>query len=258
VKRFASSPAPANVIWLDDVDSTNAVAERLAESWLAAEEDRLPETLLVARRQTTGRGRGSHGWSSPEGGLYATWLAWLPAHALPVLPMAMGVTLAAAVEELVPAVRVGLKWPNDLLIGDRKLGGVLCSSRSNGEAAWVTAGFGINVTGDPTLERGDRTTAVSLAAVGYSGAAGEGIWSLVAAFLARIHPALADPRGTREQWVARSVHRAGAVMRIRLPAGSVEGRLVGFGPGGELELEVAGRVKRYSAGELSAENDPGG
>ena len=78
MNRVVPHLASANVIWLDDVDSTNAVAERLTDSWLAVEEDRFPETLLVARRQSAGRGRGGHGWVSPPGGLYATWLAWLP------------------------------------------------------------------------------------------------------------------------------------------------------------------------------------
>jgi BirA family biotin operon repressor/biotin-[acetyl-CoA-carboxylase] ligase len=258
VNRVVAPPMPANVIWLDDVDSTNAVADRLAESWLAGEEDRLPETLLVAQRQSAGRGRGAHEWVSPEGGLYATWLAWIPLPALPKLPMAMGVSLAAAVEELVPTVRIGLKWPNDLLVGDRKLGGVLCSSRTNGEAAWVTAGFGINVATDPVLLPGDQTKAVSLSSLGFAGDVAAGIWSLVAGFLTRIHPALADPQGTRAQWVARSVHRVGELMHVRLHAGSVQGRFVGFGPNGELEIEVAGKRSRYSAGELLGEKEPGG
>jgi BirA family transcriptional regulator, biotin operon repressor / biotin---[acetyl-CoA-carboxylase] ligase len=258
VSRVVAPLAQANVIWLDVVDSTNAVADRLAESWEAQEESRLPETLFVAQRQAAGRGRGTHTWESPEGGLYATWLAWLPVRALPTLPMAMGVSLAEAVEELVPAVHVGLKWPNDLLVEGRKLGGVLSSSRTNGEAAWVTAGFGINVAAAPSLVPGDRTRAVSLGDLGFAGDAAEGIWSLVTGFLSRIHPALADPESTRAQWVARSVHRVGESLRVRFPSGLVEGRFVGFGRNGELELEVAGKVKRYADGELLGEKEPGG
>jgi len=258
VNRVVHAPALANVIWLDDCDSTNAVAGRLLESWLVAEEDRLPETLLVAQRQSAGRGRGSHGWQSPAGGLYATWLAWLPVRTLPILPMAVGVSLAAAVEELLPGVRVDLKWPNDLLVSGRKLGGVLSASRTDGEAAWVSVGFGVNVGADPVLPGGDRTKPVSLAALGYAGDAGEGIWSLVAGFLARIHSALEDPGGSRAEWVARSIHRAGEMMRLRLPSGAVEGRFVGFGEEGELKLEVGGNVSRFSTGELLGEKKPGG
>jgi BirA family biotin operon repressor/biotin-[acetyl-CoA-carboxylase] ligase len=258
VNRVLPAPAPANVIWLDDCDSTNAVAERLVDSWLAGEEDRLPETLVVAQSQSAGRGRGSHGWQSPAGGLYATWLAWLPVRALALLPMAVGVSLAAAVEELLPGVRVQLKWPNDLLVGGRKLGGVLCASRSAGEAAWVSVGFGINIGADPVLPSGDRTKPISLASLGFAGDAPEGIWSVIAGFLARIHPTLEDRMGSRAEWVARSMHRAGETMRLRVPSGGVEGRFVGFGEEGELELEVGGKVTRFSAGELLAEKEPGG
>jgi len=258
VNRVLRAPAPANVIWLDDCDSTNAVAGRLVQSWLAGEEDRLPETLLVAQRQSAGRGRGSHGWQSPAGGLYATWLAWLPMRALPLLPMAVGVSLAAAVDELLAGVRVELKWPNDLLVGGRKLGGVLCASRTDGEAAWVSVGFGINIGTDPVLSGGDRTKTVSLASLGFAGDVGEGIWSLVAGFLARIHPSLEDPEGSRAEWIARSIHRAGEVMHLRLHSGVVEGRFVGFGQDGELELEVGGKLGRFSTGELLGEKEPGG
>jgi BirA family biotin operon repressor/biotin-[acetyl-CoA-carboxylase] ligase len=258
VNKMLHAPAPANVIWLDDCDSTNAVAARLVESWLAAEEDRLPETLLVAQRQSAGRGRGSHGWQSPAGGLYATWLAWLPVRLLPILPMAVGVALATAVEELLPGFRVELKWPNDLLVGGRKLGGVLSASRTDGEAAWISVGFGINIGADPVLPGGDRTRPVSLTSLGFVGDAAEGIWSLVAGFLARIHPALEDPKGSRAEWVARSVHRTGETMRLQVPSGAVEGRFAGFSEEGELELEVGGKVTRFSTGELLAEKELGG
>jgi BirA family biotin operon repressor/biotin-[acetyl-CoA-carboxylase] ligase len=258
VNRVLQAATPANVIWLDDCDSTNAVAARLVESWLGAEEDRLPETLLVARHQSAGRGRSSHGWKSPVGGLYATWLAWLPVRMLATLPMAVGVSLGAAVEELVPGVRVELKWPNDLLVGGHKLGGVLSAGRSDGEASWVSVGFGINIGPVPVLAPGDRTKPVSLTSLGFPGDATEGIWSLVAGFLGRVHPALEDPEGSRAEWVARSVHRAGETMHLRVPSGAVEGRFVGFGEEGELEIEVGGKVARFSTGELLTEKDPGG
>ena len=86
----------------------------------------------------------------------------------------------------------------------------------------------------------------------------EGIWSLVAGFLARIHPALADPQGTRANWVARTIHRVGETIRLRLHSGVVEGRFVGFGQDGELELEVGGKRGRFSTGELLVDKEPGG
>jgi len=258
VSRLVTVPDPVNVVWFDTVDSTNAVAERFVEGWLASEEYRLPETVVVARQQSMGRGRSGRSWESPAGGLYATWFAGLPARDLPVVPMAVGVSLAAAVEGLALNVRVGLKWPNDLQVDGAKLGGVLCSSRSAGEAAWVAAGFGVNVSTVPALAPGEGTQAVSLREVGFTGEVDEAIWTLVGGFLTHIHSAIADPRGTRSQWLARSVHAVGDRVRVRLPAGVVEGTLVGFGRFGEIELEVGGRRRRVSAAELMVTERQGG
>ncbi len=256
--RLVAGPDPVNVVWFDTVDSTNAVAERLVEGWLATEEDRLPETVLVARQQSMGRGRSGRRWESPAGGLYATWLVGLSAGDLPVVPMAVGVSLAAAVETVAPDVRVGLKWPNDLQADGGKLGGVLCSSRSAGEAAWIAAGFGINVSTVPVLAPGDGTRPVSLRDVGFTGEVEEAVWKLVGAFLTHIHAAIADPQGTRSQWLARSVHAVGDRVRLRLPGGVVEGTLVGYGRFGEIELEVGGRRRRFSAADLMATEGQGG
>ena len=248
--RLVPLPAPINVVWFDTVDSTNAVAERIVDAWLAAEEDRLAETVVVARRQTRGRGRGGHAWESPPGGLYATWLAWLPVRSLAAVPMIVGVSLADAVEELVPGARVGLKWPNDLQVDGRKLGGVLCTSHSDADAAWVAAGFGVNVDAAPSLPGDARPAPASLRALGFSGEADDAVWAIVSGFLRRVHPAIEGLEGTRARWAARSIHRVGERLRLRLDARVVEGRLVGFGPAGELELEVAGELQRFSAGEL--------
>jgi BirA family transcriptional regulator, biotin operon repressor / biotin---[acetyl-CoA-carboxylase] ligase len=248
--RLVALPTPVNVVWFDTVDSTNAVAERIVETWLAAEEDRLPETVVVARRQTSGRGRGGHSWESPAGGLYATWLTWLPLRSLPAVPMVVGVTLAEAVEDVAAGVRVGLKWPNDLQVEGRKLGGVLCTSRSDAQAAWVAAGFGINVSAMPALSPDAQPVPVSLQALGLRGAGEDAIWSILTRFLRHVHAAMDDLDGARARWAARSVHRVGERVRLRVDAGVVEGVLAGFGRDGELELEVAGKVQRFSSGEL--------
>ena len=245
------SPAPqANVVWMDDLDSTVALAERLMESWLESDEGRLPETLLVAGRQHAGRGRGTHTWASPPGGLYANWLAWLPAGELAVLPMAVGVTLATAIEALWPAAEIGLKWPNDLVVKGGKVGGILCQSRGSGEFIWVSAGFGINLTADPDVALGNGVRAVSLRTLGWPGDPHDGVRALTSAFLENVHPALADGEETRRRWVARSVHRTGDPIRLRLKEGVVEGRFAGFDRDCRLGLEVNGEVHHYSIGEV--------
>jgi BirA family biotin operon repressor/biotin-[acetyl-CoA-carboxylase] ligase len=239
----------ANVVWLTTVDSSNAMAERLMRA-MADDEDRLPDTVIVADVQTEGHGREGRRWESPAGGLYATWLGWLTSESLARLPMAMGAILAEAVETVVPGVAVGLKWPNDLEVGGRKLGGILCQSRVAGEQVWAMAGFGINLEAVPALPPDDAARAVSLRSLGWLEPGDRAKWNLIGAVASGVRPALAHPVAVREAWIRRSVHHAGEVMTIRNGALLVEGTFVGFGEDGQLVVDVDGTSRSFGAGEL--------
>lgn len=252
MRRLVEQAPPANVIWLDAVDSTNDWADRIMAAALEDDDPRVPPTVLVAAAQAAGHGRGSNSWVSPPGGLYATWLAWLPVEALPGLPLAVGVACAEAVEALVPGLAVGLKWPNDLVVGGRKLGGMLCHARGGGEQCWVRVGVGINVACAPELAPGDPVRPTSLAGHGWDGQLGPAIWALVGSFLSRVDEALAAPARTRELWQSRLVHRPGDAMQVRVDDAVVEGRFAGLSAEGHLLLEVGGRIERVAAGELLA------
>lgn len=130
------------------LDSTNSEAVALAQA--GAEHG----TLILAEAQSAGRGRMARTWFSPSGrNVYSSiiirlsidaprmplWLSWLP------LMAALG---AAEAIEAVAAARVAVKWPNDLLVGDRKAGGILCeSAMSRGPESFQVIGVGINVNG---------------------------------------------------------------------------------------------------------------
>jgi BirA family biotin operon repressor/biotin-[acetyl-CoA-carboxylase] ligase len=102
-------------------------------------------TVVVAEEQLAGRGSRGRSWYSPRGGLWVSVLL-RPAAGTEVLSLRVGLAAEAAVECLSPGLPLGIKWPNDLMLGDRKLGGVLCEARWAGDApAWVIAGIGINV-----------------------------------------------------------------------------------------------------------------
>ena len=117
------------------VGSTNDEAATLAAQGAAE------GTTVVAAEQIGGRGRRKRAWLSPAGGLWLSVVLRpaLPADQWPLVGFAAGIGAARAVEEIAH-VRVGLKWPNDLMIDERKLGGVLVEAR--GPA--VMAGIGIN------------------------------------------------------------------------------------------------------------------
>jgi BirA family transcriptional regulator, biotin operon repressor / biotin---[acetyl-CoA-carboxylase] ligase len=103
-------------------------------------------TAIVAGEQLEGRGsRGRH-WHSPPGGL---WLSVLfrprTLAGLEVTSLRVGLAVAGSIDHLAEQP-VKLKWPNDLMLGDRKLGGVLCEARWQGDAlGWIAVGVGVNV-----------------------------------------------------------------------------------------------------------------
>jgi len=134
------------IIRLATTDSTNRVALELL--------DEPAGTVVVAETQSAGRGRLARQWLSPPGtGLYFSVLLrpWLEPADLPKISLAAGLAVCLALEELA-AITPQLKWPNDLLLADRKFGGILTESgpvRDKGETV-VVVGIGVNLTTPPT------------------------------------------------------------------------------------------------------------
>jgi len=103
-------------------------------------------TAVVAGEQLQGRGSRGRSWHSPPGGL---WLSVLfrpvASEGLEVMSLRAGMAVAGAVGVVVPRP-LQLKWPNDLMLGDSKVGGVLCEARWQGDTlGWVAVGVGLNV-----------------------------------------------------------------------------------------------------------------
>ncbi len=124
------------------IDSTNERAAELAEEGAPA------GTIVLADEQTAGRGLISRNWFSPKGaGLYMS-IVFRPAELTnPMLiPLLAGLGTVRATLELVGGTRVGIKWPNDLIIDDRKAGGVLSEMGGPADQTnYVVLGVGINV-----------------------------------------------------------------------------------------------------------------
>lgn len=105
-------------------------------------------SAFITDEQTAGRGRGDHGWHSASGqGLYVS-IVLRPQIApvqLPLVPLVAGLAAANAIRS-VASLTVDLRWPNDLLIGPRKAGGILVEAHSEGNAvSYAVVGIGINV-----------------------------------------------------------------------------------------------------------------
>ncbi|HLY41049.1 MAG TPA: biotin--[acetyl-CoA-carboxylase] ligase [Terracidiphilus sp.] len=121
-------------------------------------------SVYFADEQTAGRGRGDHTWESSAGaGLYVSVLLRqvIELKNLAVVPLVAGLAAAQAIF-LASRLKVDLRWPNDLLIGERKAGGILVESKAErGEVSHVVIGIGINVH-QRTFDPGLSTPATSL------------------------------------------------------------------------------------------------
>lgn len=238
-----------NVAVLRSVDSTNALARRVRAE-LAEDDLPLPWSALLAFEQTAGRGRRGRTWVSPAGlGVYATVFGRVrERERLPVLPLAVAAALAEALEPFAPTVR--LKWPNDLMLEGRKVGGVLVEAMP-GASGDIDAliGFGIN--------HGQREsalpaiTATSLTAEGFTPPLPDLACALLAAVGAELTSSEPVDR-TVERWLARTQHRRGDVLRCRVPDGEVTGAYLGLTDGGLLRLDVDGNERRLASGEVEA------
>lgn len=127
-------------VFVEDTPSTNDLAARHGEA------GRPEGVVVVAGAQSAGRGRVGRTWASPPGaGLYVSTLLRPARRDLGLLTLTAGVALAEGVQ-LATGLDVELKWPNDLQVGPRKLGGILAEATSfEGAVRFVVLGFGINL-----------------------------------------------------------------------------------------------------------------
>lgn len=145
-----------NLMFYDVTDSTNTQAKAWLKRQTLAE-----GTVFVAERQTAGRGTGGHRWESaaPESLLFSLILQ-TPLRLQP-LSFIPAVALARTLRERYD-IDAHLKWPNDVLVGARKLAGILCEgvSQPNLQTAWIV-GVGVNVN-QQTFPESIRHIAVSM------------------------------------------------------------------------------------------------
>ena len=114
-------------------------------------------TVMLTRYQSAGRGRLGRSWTAPPGASVATSVLLrprLPDGSVPTpdrfgwLPVIAGVAMADAVARVLPAREVGFKWPNDVLVGGRKISGVLAEFLQSGTGVVVGAGLNTRMTAD--------------------------------------------------------------------------------------------------------------
>jgi BirA family biotin operon repressor/biotin-[acetyl-CoA-carboxylase] ligase len=234
---------------LASVDSTNAEAMRRAASGETG------PLWIVADAQSAGRGRMGRAWSSPPGNLYASLLIHLasPAPKAYQLSLVTGIAVIDAVAATMGPHLSGqlrLKWPNDILIGSAKVGGILIESSAWASGIAAAIGIGINIVSNPDLP--DRP-ATNLAVHGSA----PGRDALLAAIASAMEIWLglwAEGRGfaaIREAWLARC-GALGQRVSVNTGAERIEGTFCGVDADGALLVqEGGGRERRVSFGDVT-------
>ncbi|MCL2417913.1 MAG: biotin--[acetyl-CoA-carboxylase] ligase [Conexibacteraceae bacterium] len=217
------------------IESTNTLARELAA--VGAPHG----TLVTATEQTAGRGRQGRAWSAPAG--TALVCSWVIREPVALLSLAAGVAVAELSAELCAepgGAEALLKWPNDVLIGGRKVAGILVEGRP--QERWAVLGIGINVAVQPdqlTAELRERAATLGLAP-------------------AEIEPTLARLRDLLEHWLAAppaavlDAVRARDALRGRPVAwGQESGIAAGIDDSGRLVVTLEdGSTRALDAGEV--------
>lgn len=233
-----------------DVTSTNA----LAKTW--AEEGAAEGSVVVAEHQSEGRGRLSKRWFADAGKnlLFSIVLRpRLESSHLSLLTLAASLAVADTVDSVVAPLASRIKWPNDILIEDRKCCGMLLESALTltGEAV-VILGIGLNVNQDQfsgeldggatslLLETGRQTARAPLLA---------GLLRRLEVHYAQVHQ---DPEATRAAYAAR-MEGLGNARRIHpdCTSQSLEGTVIGISETGALRLVTDQGERLITAGRVS-------
>ena len=255
------NPFRAPVYHEETVSSTMEIARALAA------QNEPHGTVITADFQETGRGRNNRPWITERGKnlIFTILLRYSDAASMPKgLTLKTGLAVSLAVEDLVPALvgMVKVKWPNDVMMGSRKVAGIL----TEGDGKIVCIGVGVNVTQKNFPEEcRSRAQSINKASPALSD---DARFTLLERVLCRLYaeienPAMADsqagqlrtPKSWRERLVQRLYKIGETVTFAEGAAGSnslIHGALTGIGPDGELLLHPKGERKErsFTTGEL--------
>ena len=244
-------------MYFPTVGSTNDIAAEIAAAGAAE------GVVVLADRQTSGRGRRGRSWFSPaSSGLYVSIVLRParaevdPARATALLTLAAGVALAEAIEDA-SGLRVELKWPNDLYIGRRKVGGILAETAGGAPGSTVVLGYGINVGAAAfPPELGDHATSLESALGRPVDRTPVLVESLAA--MGRRYGDLLDGRydAILDAWRARAPASIGARVAWSTLTGRQSGITRGIDEHGALLVQSDSRLERIVAGELTWEHAP--
>ena len=241
-----------NRILLSTCGSTNDLGKKLALPKLGSGSGSHP-WLIAAQQQECGKGRLGNRWISPEGGIYISIvLPNHPASTLGQLPLLAGIGLCRGVTAIVDST-CRLKWPNDLMVRGRKIGGILIETIARPGATFhVVIGFGVNYDSSP--ESCGRATTDLLRETTSVPPISEAAGLLIRQLWHTLSEAKSIEQ-TVSAYRAISAHSSGETMTCRVSSGTCSGTFLGFDTNGHLRLNCDGEVRVISSGEIVSTNE---
>jgi BirA family biotin operon repressor/biotin-[acetyl-CoA-carboxylase] ligase len=241
------------IYYFDVIDSTQNFALELSQK------PHENGSVVIAERQTQGRGRLNRKWVSPKGGI---WLSILlrpnfePSYTS-LFPMLTSLALSVAIEKTLK-IKTGLKWPNDVTINGDKVAGILIdASIESNKIDYLVIGVGINFKIKPDkitsqIKTGQKK--YGIATLVKQGKTGNPV-KLVQQFLLELelhyNNVISGSTGNiRKEWMKRSL-TIGKSVTITTTSGTIKGKAVGIDKTGALLLSSRGKVQRVLAGDIS-------
>jgi BirA family transcriptional regulator, biotin operon repressor / biotin---[acetyl-CoA-carboxylase] ligase len=251
----ASWPFAQTMIERDVVESTSDLAAEL----VASPRTQLP-LVVWAHRQTRGRGRGSHNWWSDTGSLTFTLAIDPAAHGLPpldepLLALSTAVAMVDGIRELgFGGLPLGIRWPNDIECGGKKLGGILPEvvQVAGGRRLLIGAGLNLqtNLTDAPVEIRAMATSLADLAPLAIAGARPRRLLSaILERFGVVLRMLVARDTELAGRWNELDVLR-GRTVRVDVGTHVVEGRGGGIDSDGALRVDQGGTTIRLYGGTV--------
>ena len=220
-------PAGWHVRHVAETGSTNTDLLAALDAGTAAD-----RTVLATDHQTAGRGRLDRRWDAPPGSNLLVSIAFAPVPAVPAeLTHRVGLAAVAAVRNVSPNRRVGLKWPNDVMLDERKLAGVLAQRSSVVDAAVVGIGVNVGWAPDGAARLGADVTPAGL----------------LCAMLDELDRSSADVAAAYR----RELLTVGQDVRVELPSGELLGVAVDVDDAGRLAVrDEQGVLHRVDVGDV--------
>jgi BirA family biotin operon repressor/biotin-[acetyl-CoA-carboxylase] ligase len=237
------------ILRFESLPSTNTELARMASE--GAEEG----LSIVADEQTAGRGRLQRAWSSPKGaGLYLSILLRpaIPQDHWPLITFMAALAVGDALSEAC-GVETDIKWPNDLLSGERKICGILAEAIETPSGRAVVVGIGINLTQEAFPVELIKVATSVLEATGQRPER-ETILATLLRALSRWYSLLNEPDGREKivaAWSSRSSYATGRAVQVSNGDEVLQGTTCGVEHDGALRLNTAnGEVKLIRAGDI--------